>query len=111
MFRTLLLALVVLFGGATLHGGPLQAQEKQAPNAARPSYPGYMNQKIQGFNLYINKAVYSNNDDERWKRKPLAVLDLELSTIGRRLPDATVKLLQKINIWVEWEDRSDPDLA
>ncbi len=111
MYRTLLLTLVVLLGGVLPPGRFLQAQEGKTPIGARPAYRGYMNQKIQGFNLYINKEVYRNNDDKLWKRKPLDVLDLELSTICRRLPDVTVKLLQKINIWVEWEDSDDPDLA
>jgi hypothetical protein len=38
------------------------------------------------------------------------VLDLELGTIVKRLPARYVTGLRKILLWVEWEDKSDPDL-
>jgi hypothetical protein len=73
--------------------------------------PGYKREVIRGFTLLINDDVYENNDDKKWKRKPLDVLDLELGTICRNLPERSVKVLQRILIWIEWEDTSDPDLA
>jgi hypothetical protein len=110
--RTLLLGLIVLGAGLIL-GGPARAQSKNTigkPTPA-PGIPGYRKQMIQGFTLLINNEVYKHNKDERWKRKPIDVLDLELGTIASKLPEKYVKALQsQFLIWIEWEDTSDPDL-
>jgi hypothetical protein len=111
--RTLVLGLIVLGAGLAL-GGSARAQSKNTigkPTAA-PGIPGYKKQMIQGFTLLINNDVYKHNKDERWKRKPIDVLDLELGTIVSKLPEKYVKALQsQFLIWIEWEDTSDPDLA
>jgi hypothetical protein len=78
---------------------------------AIPAIPGYKRQSIHGFTLLIHDDVYKNNDDEKWKRKPIDVLEGELATIVRRLPDRTVKVLRNLIIWIEWNDTSDPDLG
>jgi hypothetical protein len=84
-------------------------KDKPKPLAV-PTAPGYKVQRIHGFTLLINNAVFTNNTDSRWKRKPLDVLELELGTISRRLPDRDVQVLRSILIWVEWQDRADPDV-
>jgi hypothetical protein len=73
--------------------------------------PGYKKQSIHGFTLLIHEDVYKNNDDEKWARKPLDVLEGELGTIVRKLPDRTVKVLRNLLIWIEWHDKSDPDIG
>lgn len=78
---------------------------------ALSAIPGYKKQLIHGFTLLVNDDVYKNNDDKKWRRKPLDVLELELGTIVRRLPDRAVKALQKLLVWVEWYDESDPDIG
>ncbi|MFM7152388.1 MAG: hypothetical protein ACKO23_21375 [Gemmataceae bacterium] len=92
---------------------PLPAQtpgkDKGKPKSLS-AIPGYKKHTMQGFTLLINNAVYENNEDPKWKRQPLDVLDLELGTVVRRLPDRAVKALQTLLIWVEWEDLTDPDL-
>jgi hypothetical protein len=85
------------------------SKEKSRP-IALPNIPGYKKHTIQGFTLLIQDAVYENNDDPKWRRKPIDVLDLELGTIVRSLPDKPVKVLQRLLVWIEWEDTSDPDL-
>jgi hypothetical protein len=108
--RTLLLGLIVLGAGLTL-GTPAKAQSKNTIGKPTASgIRGYKKQMIQGFTLLINNDVYKHNKDERWKRKPIDVLDLELGTIVAKLPEKYVKALQRILIWIEWEDTSDPDL-
>jgi hypothetical protein len=72
--------------------------------------PGYKHLTVEGFDVLIHKDVLEHNDDPRYKRKPLEVLELELGTINRVLPPRTVKVLRTIVIWVEWEDKEDPDL-
>jgi hypothetical protein len=78
---------------------------------AIPAIPGYKKQSIHGFTLLIHDDVYMNNDNEKWKRKPIDVLEGELATVVRRLPDRTVKVLRNLLIWIEWHDKSDPDIG
>jgi hypothetical protein len=108
--RTFLFVLVM--GTGLMLGGPARAQSNNTIGKPTASgIRGYKKQMIQGFTLVVNNAVYKNNEDEKWKRKPIDVLDLELGTIVSKLPDKYVKALQRILIWIEWEDKSDPDLA
>jgi hypothetical protein len=104
-----LLALVL---GLVLEASTVSAQTRKATESPKGKaiLPGYKKVKCQGFTLVINNEVFDHNDDEEWQRKPLDVLDLELGTIADKLPDDYVKMLQRIIIWVEWQDRSDPDL-
>jgi hypothetical protein len=117
MRRSLFPAALLAVGlGLLLPPSPAAARPKdEEKTRGKPrslaAFPGYKRQRIQGFTLLISNAVYRANEDERWKRKPLDVLDLELGTIARRLPEAGVNLLRRLLIWVEWEDRSDPDFA
>jgi hypothetical protein len=108
------LAVAVLVCLALAGGAPAQPQA-MARDKAKPKalahIPGYKKQALQGFTLLVNDAVYEHNDDPLWRRKPLDVLDLELGNIVRRLPEKHVQALQRLLVWVEWEDRSDPDLA
>jgi hypothetical protein len=102
--------LAFLILGLLIAGSHAPAQSKKGAKTP-PAPPGYKCEKIQGFTLFVNKEVYENNDDKRWRRKPLDVLDLELGTIQRRLPDHALKVLRKILIWIEWEDKDDPDIG
>src|SRR5262249_20165181 len=88
----------------------LPAAAQAAPAAAgKDAYPGYERRTVQGFTVLLNDEVLKHDADPRWKRKPTDVLDLELRTICAVLPERTVRLLRRLVIWVEWEDRSDPD--
>jgi hypothetical protein len=64
--------------------------------------PGYTLRKIEGFDCLIQEEVIRNNDDVKWKRKPLDVLELELGTVLRVLPKKVETLLKTIVVWVEW---------
>ncbi len=111
--------LTILAGAALFLPSAAPAQDKDAKDRSKavgtpkpvPAIPGYEKQTIHGFTLLINDEVYKNNDDRKWKRKPIAVLEGELGTIVRRLPDRTVKALRNLLIWVEWQERTDPDLG
>jgi hypothetical protein len=72
--------------------------------------PGYTLRKIEGFDCLIQEEVIRNNDDVKWKRKPLDVLELELGTVLRVLPKKVETLLKTIVVWVEWKDENDPDI-
>jgi hypothetical protein len=71
--------------------------------------PGYKHQKIEGFDVLLSNKVLEHADDPAFKRKPLAVLELELNTITRSLTPREVKVLHGIIVWVEWDDQDDPD--
>jgi len=88
--------------------GKSAADKKKA--LANP-IPGYERRVIEGFDVLLGKEVLENNDSAKFKRKPADVLELELNTICRSLPPRTVKLLRTIVIWVEWEDKDDPDFG
>lgn len=119
MPRTAILLAPLLFSLATFTS-PAPGQSKSARDASdKPKakakgkaglVPGYTKATIQGFTLIIHEDVYKNNDDARWKRKPLDVIDLELATIVKRLPARFVTVLRRILLWIEWEDKNDPDL-
>lgn len=106
----LLAAALAVFGlAAEAQGQSTKDTAKPAAKAKTKAAPAYKKATIQGFTLMINQEVYRHNDDPRWKRKPLDVLDLELGTIVRRLPERYVKALRRITLWIEWEDTDDPD--
>jgi hypothetical protein len=70
---------------------------------------GYQTKMIHGFTVLVSDEVIEKNDEKKWARTPLEVLDLELGTIVRVIPAKPVDALRKILIWVEWEDKDDPE--
>lgn len=90
--------------------GELSAQPRAKDRGQIAAPAGYQRQTIQGFTLFIHTDVLSNDRDERWQRKPLDVLDLELGTIVKKLPPKAVAALRRLLVWIEWEDPSDPDV-
>src|SRR4051794_23428591 len=105
LLASLAAALVLLPAGTPAHDKSKAVGKPKALTA----FPGYKKQVIHGFTLLVDDETYRNNSDKKWKRKPLDVLELELGTIVRRLPDRTVKVLRKLLIWVQWELKDDPD--
>ena len=73
--------------------------------------PGYQHKKIEGFDVLVHDDVLAHNDDSEWKRKPLDVLELELGTVSRVLPKKVETILHNVVVWVEWEDKDDPDFG
>jgi hypothetical protein len=114
MRRTLLALPLTLFLCAAGFPGPALAQpaaKKSADKKKPGAIPGYTRRTVQGFTLLIHEDVLKHDRDPKWKRRPLAVLDLELGTIARSLPARTVKALRTVVVWVEWEDSDDPDFG
>ena len=89
---------------------PAQPAGKKPADKKKPAIPGSTRRTIQGFTVLVHDDVFQHDEDPRWKRRPLAVLDLELGTIARSLPTRTVKALRTVLVWVEWEDTDDPDV-
>lgn len=87
------------------------AKSNDRKNVLGVKIPGYQHKKIEGFDVLINDSVFKHNDDSEWKRKPLDVLELELSTVSRVLPKKVESVLKSIIVWVEWQDQDDPDFG
>lgn len=79
--------------------------QTQAVAVIPDNIPGYKVQVIEGFTVVLNHETLKNNDDPRYARKPLDVLDFELKTITRLLPPNAVDVLRQLLIWVEWDER------
>jgi hypothetical protein len=111
------LAAVLLIATSSLAQVPKNNPKSKPPKAVdRKSLlagkiPGYQFKKIEGFDVLISDEVIKNNDNSEWKRKPLDVLELELGTVSRVLPKRVETVLRSIVVWVEWEDRDDPDFG
>ena len=68
--------------------------------------PGYEARQIEGFTLAFSPESLRHMDDAEYERKPLEVLQLELSTIAKLLrPEAVAILRSKVLTIVEWDHR------
>jgi hypothetical protein len=72
--------------------------------------PGYTHKKIEGFDCLVHEEVLKNNDDSKWERSPLDVLELELGTVSRVLPKKVENVLHSVVVWIEWHDTQDRDI-
>lgn len=84
----------------------LVAQQKPAgiPVAA---VPGYERHVIQGFTLLISQEVLHRNKTEKYERKPLEVLELELKTVVRIMNPKALAVLRRLILWVDWDEQED----
>jgi hypothetical protein len=103
-----LVSAVLFLGCLPLVSGAEQPSPNKTPAENEP-VAGYSRRVIQGFNVLVNHEVLEHENDARFKRKPIEVLELELRTIAQSLPERTVRMLRKLLIWVEWDDKTDPD--
>jgi hypothetical protein len=92
---------LMLMNGTTVVG-----QEKTPPKKkeAPEPYPGYKKFVIEGFTLHVNKDVLDPKN-EAYERKPLDVLKLELGVLTKALSAKALQQLQKMIIWVEWDEK------
>jgi len=104
--RLVIVLACVTFGCSTALA---QARSARADAARKPAaepepVPGYKYREVLGFKLLINKEVLEENEKSTDKRKPLEVLELELSMLVRELPPRAVNVLREyIGFWVEWD--------
>lgn len=107
-------ALSLLLAALTSAAPALQ-KDKAAPKAVDRKkllsnpVPGYTLKRVEGFDVLVHDDVLKHNDDAEFKRKPLDVLELELGTVARVLPKRIEDRLKGVVVWVEWDDKSDPD--
>lgn len=82
---------------------PKAAQKKPAP-AFQPGQPvpGYRLFAIEGFKVYVSEDVFKA-DISGYRRPPLQVLGLGLKHIKEVVPPASLGVLQRIHLWIEWD--------
>jgi hypothetical protein len=88
----------------------LSCQPSVAAPLARPEpFSAYTRQVMQGFTVLVHRDVLRHDTDPGSTVRPLEALELELRTINRCVPERLLKTLRPVRIWVEWDDRADPD--
>lgn len=65
---------------------------------------GYNTHMIEGFTVFVSNESTRHFDEDKYKRKPMEVLELELKGICRVMPPKMLKILQTVKVFVEWED-------
>jgi hypothetical protein len=111
----------MLFIAAALHTTCLSAQTRPTakPSGSAPAaiavaspIPGYEARQIEGFTLAFSPESLRHLDDAEYERKPLEVLQLELSTIAKLLrPEAVAILRAKVLTIVEWDMRETSSIG
>src|SRR5262249_55243489 len=71
---------------------------------------GYERRTLEGFTVYVNQQVLKNTPDATGRR-PLDVLDRELSDLRRILVPRIVGVLQEVPIWAEWDETDKQNAA
>jgi len=71
-------------------------------SATDPVPAGYAVRNLCGFTLVVHKAVFDQPAD-RWRRRPLDVLELEFNDLKRVLAPKLFELLRTIPVFVHWD--------
>jgi hypothetical protein len=101
----LLTAVLVLFAPIAAAADDPRPAPKAGGKASPPdAVEGYKLHKIEGFNLLVSKEVLEA-DTSRFERKPLDVLERELTTIREKMTPQALATLRKLTIWVEWDEK------
>jgi hypothetical protein len=85
------------------------AQGRPAARPAGDVPAGYERRTILGFTVLANRDVLDQPRD-RYGRKPLDVLEMELYDLKRVVVPPIFKVLQRVPVWAEW-DKRDPGMA
>ncbi len=109
--RIVSLLFLTAFATSAFSQTPKIKPPKDRKSLLASKIPGYQLKKIEGFDCLISDEAIKQNDDSSWKRKPLDVLEYELGTVSRVLPKKVETVLHNVVVWIEWEDRDDPDFG
>ena len=74
------------------------------PKTSKYKFPGYTTMSVEGFTLFVSDETKSHDEDAKYKRKPLDVVELELQGIVRVMPPKMLKILRTVKVFVEWDD-------
>jgi hypothetical protein len=101
--RTALLSLLLLTTGAGAQ--PAKSPASERPKISPDAVPGYKIRSIKGFTVVLSAESLKHAEDKAYERKPLDVLELELTTLTKILPARAVKILRTVPVWVEWDEQ------
>jgi hypothetical protein len=99
------IAVVLAFAVA----GPVLGQSKTdktpAPKLKAEQVPGYTPKVVEGFTVVLSDETMRHLDDAKFKKKPIEVLEQEFKAITAAMPTKSVKILQRLFFFVEWDER------
>jgi hypothetical protein len=90
-----------------LFAGFARADDTPKTNKAKTSkykFAGYTTMSVEGFTLFVSDETKTHDEDEKYKRKPLEVVEIELKGIVRVMPPKMLKILRTVKVFVEWDD-------
>lgn len=68
---------------------------------AKEVFAGYYLRTPAKFKVFVSRLVYENSDEA--EGEPLRLIDEELTRIAELFPEANLKALRTVPIWVEWD--------
>jgi hypothetical protein len=74
------------------------------PKTSPYKFPGYTTMMVEGFTLFVSDETKLHAEDEKFTRKPMEVVELELQGIVRVMPPKMLKILRTVKVFVEWDD-------
>jgi hypothetical protein len=98
------LTLLLLIGAASGDDKPKADKPAEKPKTSPYKFPGYTTMMMEGFTLFVSDETKSHGEDEKYTRKPMQVVELELQGIVRVMPPKMLKILRTVKVFVEWDD-------
>ena len=88
---------------------PAYAQPKTdkepVPKLKAELVPGYTPKLVEGFTVLLSDETMQHLDDPKFKKKPVEVLAQEFKAITAAMPAKSIKILQGLLFFVEWDNR------
>ncbi len=80
---------------------------KQPPKGKKvESLAGFKKQIIDGFTVMLHEDVLKEQEDSKYKRKPVDALEIELKLISKVMTKQQADTIRgNVQIWVEWNTR------
>ena len=101
--RSVAVVLALLVAGPVF--GQPKADKTPAPKLKAEQVPGYTPKLVEGFTVVLSDETMRHLDDPKFKKKPIEVLAQEFKAITAAMPAKSVKILQRLLFFVEWDER------
>jgi hypothetical protein len=76
-----------------------------APKLKAEMVPGYTPKLVEGFTVVLSDETMRHLDDPDFKKKPIEVLEQEFKAITAAMPAKSIKILQRLLFFIEWDNR------
>ncbi len=79
--------------------------KKSTPKGMKiDSLPGFTKYRIDGFTVLVRDTVLKEQDNPKYKKKPLEALEIELKLVGKVMTKQQAEdLRNNVLVWVEWD--------